>query len=192
MSDTDSNRPGGEEITDHDLGLRSESFEITPELVAANLTFGGSQVMKLPGEMISAVERIWLDTEFTWPTTISVTSISMSVEPAPGAEPPQEVWSHVSILGTGWAADKPVTLKWNNAFGFPDATIVLPEAKPGPTGFFGVDVIMKTAPKRHADFVWDLANQLVLVAEQKSSDGKATRTAEQRAIPPHVVWQWIR
>lgn len=175
-----------------DLGIRSESFEITPELVAANLTFGGSQVMKLPGEMISAVERIWLDRDFTWPTTIAVTRISLSVDPEPGAEPPETVWSRVSILGTGWDPDRPVSLKWNNAFGFPGASIALPDAQPGQSGFFGADVVLKTVRKRHSDFVWEHNNQLVLVAQQKAQNGQILKSADQRAIPPHVVWQWIR
>lgn len=181
-----SDKPG-----DRDLGLRAESFEITPELVAANLTFGGRQVMKLPGEMVSAVERIWRDSEFVWPTTVSVTGITMDVEPNPGAEPPQHAWSRVSVLGTGWTPGQPVALKWNNAFGFPGDAISLPDAEAGPNGFFGVDIVLKTVPKRHTDFVWAQQDQLVLEAQQPGKDGTILR-ADQRAIPPHVVWQWIR
>ena len=188
---SDSDHPA-DDVVDQDLGIRSETFEITPDLVAANLSFGGSQVMKLPGEMVSAVERIWLDPDFVWPTTVSVTRISLSVEPEPGSEPPEQVWSRVSILGTGWATDSPVSLKWNNAFGFPGASIALPDAQPGQSGFFGVDVVLKATPKRHPDFVWDYNNQLVLVAQQKASSGQIVRSADQRAIPPHVVWQWVR
>ena len=115
-----------------DLGISSEPFEITAELVATNLDFGGGH---LPDEMMSTVERIWLDTDFTWPTTLAVTRIMLSVEPSPDTEPPQEVWSRVSILGTGWASDRPVSLTWNNAFGFPGASIALPAAQPNQNGF---------------------------------------------------------
>ncbi|MCY7326301.1 MAG: hypothetical protein LH605_09250 [Microbacteriaceae bacterium] len=170
-----------------DLGISSEAFEVTAGLVAANLTFGGGQ---LPGEMISTVERIWLDKDFIWPTTITVTRIMLSAEPSADTEPPQEVWSRVSILGTGWATDRPVSLNWNNAFGFPGASITLPDAQPDPAGFFGLDVVLKTTPRRHSDFVWDHNNQLVLVAQQKAKDGQIENSAAQRAIPPHVVWQW--
>lgn len=172
-----------------DLGISSEPFEITAELVATNLNFGGGQ---LPDEMMSTVERIWLDTDFTWPTTLAVTRIMLSVEPSPDTEPPQEVWSRVSILGTGWASDRPVSLTWNNAFGFPGASIELPAAQPNDNGFFGIDVVMKTTPRRHSDFVWEHNNQLVLVAQQKDEAGQIEHSAAQRAIPPHVIWQWAR
>jgi len=172
-----------------DLGISSEPFEVTAELVAANLSFGGGQ---LPDEMMGAVERIWLDKEFTWPTTLAVTRIMLSIEPSPDTEPPQEVWSRVSILGTGWAADHPVSLKWNNAFGFPGASIALPDAQPDENGFFGIDVMMKTTPRRHSDFVWEHNHQLALVAQQTDEDGQLDNSAAQRAIPPHVIWQWAR
>ena len=187
---TTGDRPG--QSTGRDLGIRSDSFEVTPELVSENLTFGAGHLMKLPAEMISAMERIWLDRDFVWPTTISITRISLSVDPAPGEEPPQEVWSRVSILGTGWSKDRPVSLKWNNAFGFPGASIALPDAQPTETGFFGVDVVLRTTHRQHADFVWDYNNQLVLVAQQKAQSGQIERSADQRGVPPHVVWQWVR
>ena len=172
-----------------DLGISSEPFEITAELVAANLSFGGGQ---LPDEMMSAVERIWLDKDFTWPTTLAVTRVMLSVDPSPDSEPPQEVSSRVSILGTGWATDRPVSLKWNNAFGFPGASIALPDAQPDENGFFGVEVVMKTTPRRHSDFVWEHNNQLALVAQQMDEDGQIEHSAAERAIPPHVIWQWAR
>ena len=172
---------------ERDLGLSSESFEVTAELVATNLSFGGGQ---LPDEMMSTVERIWLDKAFTWPTTLALTRIMLSVEPSADTEPPQEVWSHVSILGTGWATDRPVSLTWINAFGFPGESIALPEAQPDEHGFFGIDVSMKTTPRRHSDFVWEHNNQLVLVAQQKDEAGRIEHSASQRAIPPHVIWQW--
>lgn len=187
---TTGDHPGDQ--THRDLGIRSDAFEVTPDLVAANLSFGGGQLMKLPGEMLHAMERIWLDRDFVWPTTISITRIAVTVEPAPGEEPPQEVWSRVSILGTGWTKDRPVSLKWNNAFGFPGASIALPDAQPTATGFFGVDVVLKTTHRHHSDFVWEYNNQLVLVAQQKAPNGKIERSADQRGVPPHVVWQWIR
>lgn len=176
-------------VPEHHLGISSTPFEVTADLVAANLTFGGGQ---LPDEMLSAVERIWLDKDFSWPTTLAVTRIMLSVEPSPDTEPPQEVWSHVSILGTGWASDRPVSLIWNNAFGFPGASIALPDAQPDQHGFFGVDVVMKTTPRRHSDFVWEQNNQLVLVAQQRDEHGQVEHSAAQPAIPPHVIWQWAR
>lgn len=174
------------------LGIRSNPFEVTPEIVAANLTFGGGQVMTLPDEMISAMGRVWLDSAFDWPTTISITRIALDGEPSIGTGSPHEVWSRVSILGTGWAVDRPVSLTWNNAFGFSGASIALPDAQPTDRGFFGVDVVLKTTPRHHADFVWEYNSQLVLVARQKASNGKIQRSADQRGVPPHVVWQWVR
>lgn len=190
MNDSD-NAPATGTITtpERDLGISSEPFEVTADLVATSLTFGGGQ---LPDEMMSTVQRVWLDKDFSWPTTLAVTRIMLSVEPSPDSEPPQEVWSRVSILGTGWHSDRPVSLEWNNAFGFPGASIALPEAQPDENGFFGIDVVMKTTPRRHSDFVWEHNNQLVLVAQQKDEEGQIERSASQRAIPPHVIWQWAR
>jgi len=121
-----------------------------------------------------------------------VTRITLSVEPEPDAEPPQQVWSRVSVLGTGFAPSEPVSLSWGNAFGFPNATIGLPDATADDRGFFGVDLILKTVPKRHYEFVWDFDHQLVLIAQQAGPGGEGQRRAEQRGIPPHVVWQWAR
>ena len=175
-----------------DLQISSEPFEITSELVAANLFASAHDAIELPEEMKSTVERIWRDAAFTWPTTISVTRITLSVDETPGADQPQSVYSRVSVIGTGWDGDRPVALKWNNAFGFPGASINLPDAQPTSTGFFGVDLILKTTPRKHAEFVWESNNQLVLVAQQKADSGQITRQTEQRALPPHIVWQWVR
>lgn len=175
-----------------DLELAAEPFEITSELVAANMFASAHDTIELPEEMKSTVERIWRDADFAWPTTISITRVTFTVEDAPGEEPPQRVWSRVSVLGTGWAADRPVSLKWNNAFGFPGASITLPEAQPTDNGFFGVDLILKTTPRKNAEFVWEANNQLVLVAQQKADNGQIMRETEQRNLPPHLVWQWVR
>lgn len=175
-----------------DLALESEAFEVTPALVAANLSFGGNDVVHLPDEMFGAVERIWRDRDFTWPTTLTVIRITLSVEPDADPGAPQQVRSRVSVLGTGFSSDQPVLLSWGNAFGFPDATIPLPEAQADEGGFFGVDLLLKTVPKRHSQFVWEFENQLVLIAQQIGPDGAILRRAEQRGIPPHVVWQWAR
>ena len=48
----------------------------------------------------------------------------------------------------------------------------------------------RKAVKRPAkDWYWEANNQLVLVAQQPMTGG--LRTAYQRYIPPHVLWQWV-
>lgn len=175
-----------------DLELSAEPFEVTSELIAANLFASAHDAIELPEEMKSTVERIWRDADFSWPTTISVTRITLSVDDVAGAEPPQSVYSRVSVLGTGWDAQRPVFLRWNNAFGFPGESIALPEVQPTDNGFFGIDLILKTTPRKNAQFVWEANNQLVLVAQQKTDTGQVTRETEQRGLPPHIVWQWVR
>jgi len=186
------NTPAGLPADADDLGVHSEQFEVTLDFVAANLTFADSDGMKLPDDMVSAFERVWLDDDFAWPTTVQVTRILLSVEPDPSAEPPQEVWSRVSILGTGWEGDRPVTLRWTNAAGFPGGRVDLPAAQPGAAGFFGIDIVLKTSPRRAAEFAWGKDAQLALVAEQSAPEGAQLHRADDREIPPHVLWQWIR
>ena len=205
----DSSRPAAEPV---DLQLDSEPFEITPELVAANLFASAHDTIELPDEMKSTVERIWRDADFTWPTTISVTQVTFRVDDAPGAKssqsassqsassqsassqsvPSQSVYSRVSVLGTGWDAERPVSLAWGNAFGFPGDSITLPEAQPTANGFFGIDLILKTTPRKNAEFVWDAKDQLMLVARQTAENGQVIRETEQRGLPPHILWQWVR
>lgn len=190
----DSSRPAAEPV---DLQLASEPFEITPELVAANLFASAHDTIELPDEMKSTVERIWRDADFSWPTTISVTQVTFRVDDAPGAqtsqsEPSQSVYSRVSVLGTGWDAERPVSLAWGNAFGFPGDSITLPEAQPTANGFFGIDLILKTTPRKNAEFVWDAKDQLMLVARQTAENGQVIRETEQRGLPPHILWQWVR
>lgn len=175
-----------------DLKISVEPFEITADMVVANLFASAHDAIELPEEMKGTVERIWRDADFTWPTTISVTRITLSSEDAEGAEPPQHLWSRISILGTGWVDDRPVVLTLNNAFGFPGASIELTHVQPSNNGFFGIDLILRTTPRKHAEYVWGAENQLVLVAQQKSDEGRIVRETEQRALPPHLLWQWVR
>jgi len=41
------------------------------------------------------------------------------------------------------------------------------------------------------DWVWEANAQLVLVAQQGPVGDPSFRTAHQRFIPPHVLWQWV-
>ena len=147
--------------------------------------------MKWPPDVAERIRPGVLDPSVTWPTMVMVTRIALTVDPAPGDDPPQTVWSRVSLLGSGWKTDLPVSLKWNNAFGFPGASIALPTATVDSRGFFGLDVVQKTVHRRHADFYWELNNQLVIVAQQKNASGMIVLDAYERGIPPHVVWQWV-
>lgn len=171
--------------------ISATQLEVTPELVASHLTIGGGRVMKWPASISDrfAVERI--DIHLLMPTTISVSRITLIVDPAPGANPPQTVWSRVAIFGTGWDPSRPVSIKWNNAFGFPGASIPLPDATPNSGGMFAMEVVHKTVHRRHSDFYWDLNLQLVLVARQTHPNGAPLLDADERGIPPHVIWQWV-
>lgn len=169
----------------HRLDARSEPFEVTPSLVATTLSFDGNEV---PGEMMSAVERIWQDRDFTWPTTLSVTAISVTVE---GAGDDARSVSRVSVVGTGFDPERPVRIAWRNAPGFPGGTAELVEVRTDAHGFFGAEIRATTAPRRAAEFTWDAASQLALVASQAGGpDGG--RSAEQHPLPPHALWHWVR
>ncbi len=185
---------GGASLDPQPVDLRAsiEPFEITPDMVVATLFASAHDAIELPAEMKGTVERIWRDETFTWPTTVCVSRVTLSTEDAEGEEPPQHVWSRVSILGTGWAADRPVSLRWGNAFGFENATAELPEVTTTPAGFFGVDLILRTTPRKHAEYVWESSQQLILVAQQTDDDNNVVRFTEQRSLPPHLLWQWVR
>jgi hypothetical protein len=92
---------------------------------------------------------------------------------------------------SGWQTGVPVLLKWNNAWGFVGVSIPLPSATVDSQGFFAMDVIHQTVHRRHAEFYWELNNQLVLVAQQKDQNGLIVRSADERGILPHVIWQWV-
>lgn len=185
----DTTEASGADVVVRELGVRVEPFPITPALVAQNLSFGADDA-RLPPEMMSALERVWEDRAFTWPTTVAITRLTLAVEPDEQRDPPQQVWSRVSVLGTGWLPDQPVSLSWQNAFGFPGAEIPMPTIAADQNGFFGADLVLRTTPRHHNRFSWGADEQLVLLAEQQGEE--STLSARQEAVPPHVVWQWIR
>src|SRR5262245_44238962 len=129
------------------LDIRSEPVHVTPELIVANLTLGGSSV-RWPPQILTRLHHDVLDPHVKFPLTVKVTRIFLSIDPAPTADPPQTVWSRVSIFGGGWGHAFPVSLKWNNAFGFAGASIPLPPVTVDSGGFFRVDVVHKTVHRR--------------------------------------------
>lgn len=182
MSDTTQTIGGS--LAALDLRARTERFEVTPDLVAANLSFGGDD-LELPDEMMSAVKRIYLDKDFIWPTTVAVTRVG-------GAEGEfssrDEAWSRISVLGTGFDPARPVHLMLTHG----RETIELADATPDASGFVGVDVIVRAVPKRSSDPVWAEVDALALVARQTDVGGQVTHTAEQIHVPAHALWQWVR
>jgi hypothetical protein len=188
----DAEGKGLEEFANQPLPkIRAEQIEVTPDLIIANLTLGGSRVMKWPSDVAQLFREGIINPNILWPTMIKVSRIVLIVDPAPGQDPPQLVTSRVSLFGAGWQTAFPVSLKWNNAFGFPGASITLPAATVSSAGFFALDVIHQTVHRRHADFYWDFNLQLVIVAQQKDQSGKIVLSADERGIPPHVIWQWV-
>lgn len=171
---------------------RTETFEVTSELVLANLGFGGQEALELPVEMRSAFQRVWHDDTFRWPTSVTVIGIDSVVDAADGSgrAAPDSVGTQISILGTGWHAGTPVNLMLENAFGQTDDIAPLPQAEPSTNGFFGVRVTVPSVPRHRRDFVWDAAHQLRLTAEQHGSDGDVLRASEGE-LPPHVLWRWV-
>lgn len=174
------------------LEISVHPVEITKEYLAKTLTISGGRIMDLTSPASEFFDPAHINLSIVWPTQILVTRIALTVDPAPGADPPQTVTSRVSFLGMGWEPGRPVSLKWNNAHGFPGASIALSDAMPGSNGFFAVDAVHKTVHRRHGEFYWDLNNQLVIVAQQKAPSGQILRYADERGIPPHVIWQWVR
>ncbi len=170
-----------------DLRARTEPFEVTPDLIAANLSFGGDD-LELPDEMMSAVKRIYQDRDFVWPTTVAVRRISGAGDDGAGSG---EAWSRISVLGTGFDPSRPVQLLLTPSTGHGDP-VALVEATANSSGFFGVDVILRTIPKRGSDPVWSQSTHLALVARQADAGGRVTHSAEQGHLPPHALWQWVR
>ena len=174
-----------EPFTEKDLRARSEPLEVTPDLVAANLSFGGDQ-LELPDEMMSAVRRIYQDQDFNWPTTVAVTRIgSAAVDRADATA----AWSRISVLGTGYDPKRPVSLSLTNASGFSGGSVHLVDAAPNESGFLGVDVIVKAVERRSAE--WSGDPSLTLLAQQ-TDGGRFTHRAELGGLPPHALWQWVR
>jgi hypothetical protein len=171
--------------------IRAEPIDVTPDLIIANLTVGGSRVMKWPPDVVQLLKPGIINPNIIWPTTVMVTRIVLTIDPAPAQDPPQMLTSRVSLFGTGWNTGFPVALKWNNAWGFAGTSIPLPSATVDSQGFFAMDVIHQTVHRRHADFYWELNNQLVIVAQQRDQSGLIVRSAYERGIPPHVIWQWV-
>ena len=202
------------------------SFEVTPALLADTLTFG-DDAASIPPEMIGTLQRVWRDSDFVWPVTVSVVGIAVSAGPRPGERasqdasshedqgredqgrgdegredqgqedqghdlPRQDVWATVSVVGTGWAPDRPVSLRFENAFGFENDTVALLETIPDASGLFGIEIVITSVPRTRSAWEWTAARQLILRAAQPSGDDSAGRDAEQGGIPPHAVWQWVR
>lgn len=178
-------------FTSADLLVSSERFEVTVDIVADNLRFDDDQALALPPEMRSAIQTLWHEEDFVWPTTVSVTKIQLLVEPTAVQESGQEVWSRVSILGTGWTPSQPVELHLDSALGFIGDAVELPAIEPTDTGFFGIDIMLKTIPRQGSDAAWNVGKQLALVANQSADDGES-RTAIHPALPAHLLWQWTR
>ena len=174
-----------------DLGARTEPFEVTPDLVAANLSFGGDQ-LELPDEMMSAVRRIYQDKDFVWPTTIAVTQVGAGSADRSSTTSRDDSWTRISVLGTGFDPATPVILALTNADGFAGGTVDLVDVTPNGSGFFGVDVILKSVPRKSNDSVWKAEAPLTLTARQAGSDGTVPHAAEQANVPAHALWQWVR
>lgn len=168
----------------------SSTFEVTPALLAESLTFDGD-TETLPKEMVGSLERVWEDPDFVWPVTVSVIGITQVTTPRRGERHGQDVSVTIAIMGTGFTAGLPVTLRLDNAFGFSHNTIELPTADAGPTGFFGVEITLPATPRRQSAWEWSAERQLILRASQQD-DGKTSRITEQAAVPPHAVWKWVR
>lgn len=183
---SDSTQTLAERSVSRDLKATAEPFEVTPDLVAANLSFG-DELMELPDEMMSAMRRIYLDRDFVWPTTVAVTRVEVTAGPD-RARPSNDVWTRISVLGTGFDADRPVALSLANAAGYADGTAPLVEANADASGFLGANVTLRTVPRRSIE--WGRGDDaLVLVAQQT---GDPARRAEFTGLPPHVLWQWVR
>lgn len=196
MDATDDTRPYAES----DIEMRFEPLEVTPELLLGGLTvwdapIGGRAATHLSEGIRGLLELPWDH----WPTTIRVTQISISTEPivVPTPwDPPERTWARVSIVGFGWAPNTPVITKWNNAFGFPDNgeganSIKLQTPVPDANGRFAFQTIHRGVARPAAEWRWEGNLQIVLVARQGQPSSPDYRYADQRYIPPHVLWQWV-
>ena len=172
--------------------VRAEPQEITLEKLMGGMTlFGNTPIRGYGSRLIDATKEIFEVTWERWPPTIWVNQIVLSVQPAAGANPPQTVTTSVGVVGLGFRPAVPVNLKWNNAWGFPGTSVPLPDGVPSNSGIFGLTLHHTTVRKSAKDWVWEYLNQLVLVAQQRRGDGSIEFQADYRAVPPHVLWQWI-
>ena len=171
--------------------VRAEPQELTLEKFVAGASIFGSPIRGYSSRFIDATKEIYeISWEF-WPPTIWVDQILVNSTPASGAHPPQNVTTAVSIFGLGFRPAVPVNLKWNNAFGFPGASVPLPDATPDSHGRFGLVLHHTTVAKAAKDWYWEYMNQLVLVAQQHRPDGFIEFEDDFRAVPGHVLWKWI-
>jgi hypothetical protein len=196
MIDADAIAP----VAESDIEMRFEEVEFTPELVVQGLTLWNrpvkDQVMtRLHGSIRDLLQAPWE----MWPPTVGVSQISVSTEPrlvVVNGAPPEVTWARVTIFGYGFAPGVPVLTKWNNAFGFPDNgvgknSILLQTPIPDASGRFAYQVLHKGVLRAAADWVWDGNAQLVIVAQQGTVGSPDWKQADQRYIPPHVLWQWV-
>jgi hypothetical protein len=196
MDDT----PGTRQHRPEELEMRFEPLEVTPELLLTGLTVWDAPIASGVATRLGEGIRGLLDLPWdTWPATIRVTQISISTEllvvPTPW-RPPEITWARVSIVGFGWAPNVPVITKWNNAFGFPDNgeganSIKLQSPVPDANGRFAFQTVHRGVPRPAPEWLWGANLQLVLVARQGQPGSADYRYADQRYIPPHVLWQWV-
>ena len=191
---------GGAGLEEGGEAMRFEALDVTPELFAKGLTLWGGSLDGILVDRLDDQLRDLLRVEWhVFPATIRVTEISVSTEPRtlPAAGfPPEVTWARVSIFGAGFRPGVPVQTKWNNAFGFPDNgvgsnSILLQSPVPDAQGRFAYQVIHRGKLRAAQDWVWEANAQLVLVAQQGPVGDPSFRTAHQRFIPPHVLWQWV-
>lgn len=183
-----------------DIEMRFETLEVTPELLLGGVTVWGAPLGdRVAGHLSDGIRGLLELPWDAWPTTIRVTQISMSTEPIPLPtpwDPPERTWARVTIVGWGWTPNEPVITKWNNAFGFPDNgeganSIKLHSPVPDANGRFAFQTIHRGVARPAADWHWEGNLQLVLVARQGLIGSANYHYADQRYIPPHVLWQWV-
>ena len=171
--------------------VRAEPQELTLEKFTAGATVFDLPIRGYGSKLVDAMKEIYQISWDFWPPTIWVDQILVNATPAAGAHPPQNVTTDVSVFGLGFRPAVPVNLKWNNAFGFPGASVPLPDATPDSHGRFGLVLHHTTIPKPAKDWYWEYMNQLVLVAQQRRPDGFIEFEDDFRAVPGHVLWKWI-
>jgi hypothetical protein len=196
MNDTDAVMP----YADNEIEMSFEPLEVTPDLVMNGLTLWDTPikheaVTRLHDGIRDLLELPW----DAWSPTVGVSEISISTESPPIPSPwgpPEVTRARVSIFGYGFAPGEPVKMKWNNAFGFPDNgegpnSIKLQPQMPDAHGRFAFQVLHRGVGRPAKEWRWELNNQLVLVAQQREPADPDRRWADQRGIPPHVLWQWV-
>jgi hypothetical protein len=171
--------------------VRAEAQELTLEHLAAGATVFDLPILGFGSKLVDAMKEIYQVSWEYWPPTIWVSQILVNSTPAAGANPPQNVTTTVSVFGLGFRPGVPVNLKWNNAIGFPGATVPLPDATPDSHGRFGLVLHHTTVTKAAKDWYWEYMNQLVLVAQQHRPDGSIEFDDDFRGVPGHVLWKWI-